>query len=125
LAEAQALMTDTSSPKRRFWQVHLSTAVLMMVVTGVVSWLNTIQCYAPPLGTAVNCSFFCGWPLDAADLTGRGWPVKFTPWEMADGSVVYFEWSMLTINGLICLALLIVAAIAIEWFTRRMKRGAP
>jgi hypothetical protein len=30
----------TPPPKRPFWQIHLSTAVVMMVLSGVFIWLN-------------------------------------------------------------------------------------
>jgi hypothetical protein len=33
-------MTDTQAPKRRFWQIHLSTAVVMMVVASVCLFVN-------------------------------------------------------------------------------------
>jgi hypothetical protein len=33
-------MSDTPPPRRRLWQVHLSTAVVMMVLASAVVWAN-------------------------------------------------------------------------------------
>jgi hypothetical protein len=38
-------MTDTPPTKRRFWQIHLSTAVVMMVLASLLVWANVRVSY--------------------------------------------------------------------------------
>ena len=62
--------------KRPWFQIHLSTAVVLMVVAGVLVWANvTTQIYISPLSYVVNIP-----PNDQYDKVigeKRGWPLAF------------------------------------------------
>ena len=56
----------TQPPRRRF-QIHLSTAIVMMFVVGVLTWINTharmpYKC----------CVYAYGWPFTAIELNEPG-----------------------------------------------------
>lgn len=51
----------SEKPKRRFWQLHLSTAVLLMLVAGGLLALNTKQSHCR-LNAEWN-AFVNGWPF--------------------------------------------------------------
>ena len=56
---------EFAKPKRRFWQIHLSTAVLMMFAAGGIGWLNSILHFT--------------YDDDRAKITGRQPPYEFDP----------------------------------------------
>jgi hypothetical protein len=64
--------------------------------------------------------------LLTAPLHSRGWPSYFKQCYTLHGEYTeYWDWPGLAVNVAVCLLLLALAAVAIEWATRRMKRGAP
>jgi len=51
-------MSELEKPKRKFWQFHLSTAVLMMFVVGGQLWTNTSGTDRLRIGI-----IYFGWPI--------------------------------------------------------------
>jgi hypothetical protein len=81
-------------------QLHLSTLLIVSLLAGVFMWLNIRE--------RVYVEWHC-----------RGFPRAFIGWNRYKEES---DWSLLILDGTVCLALLAVAAVAIEWATRRMKR---
>jgi hypothetical protein len=52
------------NPKRRFWQIHLSTAVVLMFASGIVLMVNSIP-------------FDYGQLPSGGSALDRGWPIHF------------------------------------------------
>jgi hypothetical protein len=55
-------------PKRRFWQLHLSTACVLMILAGGALYLNMLPRFkeVPPNVNICYPSRFFGWPLQMA-----------------------------------------------------------
>ena len=58
-------MSETEKPKRKFWQLHLSTAIIAMLVFSAFSCLNFIplNVYKYNLGQRVD-NYVYGWPVE-------------------------------------------------------------
>jgi hypothetical protein len=54
-------------PRRKRFQIHLSTAVVMMLVAAVLVWANMTERYLhnPPTNLFQSKFVLYGWPLDA------------------------------------------------------------
>jgi hypothetical protein len=91
-------------------QLHLSTLLIVSLLAAGLVWLN------------VRVYYLSGLPGD--EVYARGWPNAY--YQQASDATAFHVWSVKRLwgNFAICLALLAVAAAAIEWATRRMKRGA-
>lgn len=104
-------MTDTQpKPKRRFWQIHLSTAVVTMLVAGIILWLNLTPKLISrgPNGEALSF----------------GWPLQAIRYDFSEKVGDYSEWMMdadkaMCIDGLVGLSCLVVAIVALEHLIRR------
>ncbi|HYF51691.1 MAG TPA: hypothetical protein VEJ63_19910 [Planctomycetota bacterium] len=108
----------------KWYQLHLSTLLVVSLLAAGLVWLN------------VRDAVFDGEiasryvPYDTAQpwFAGRGWPWPFEIVCWVDSEVPQVDtlriWKNLSSNIVLCFALLTTAAIAIEWLTRRMKRGA-
>ena len=133
-------MSEAEQPKkRRFWQLHLSTAVFLMLAAGLT------------LGTNIG-HHKVGEPLDSGDnnrvcVESWGWPsycVGRILWENQRGEIVgvspietVFDWDYpflllhLGVNGclifdiVVALLILIVVAFASEWLIRRREGRKP
>jgi hypothetical protein len=98
----------SEKPKRRFFQIHLSTAVVLMFVAGGLMWLNMIQ----------------HWILAGRGPNAYGWPYFFYATERIRQPelIGHFYASNLLINVVTAfLGLFVVAAIS-EAVIRR-ERG--
>ena len=109
--------------KRRPWQLHLSTTILLTLVAGALLGLNSAKRIEPifvPDITVGNGTYpvrvkaysfvqKCGWPL-AAELTEEGYhSTQF---------IHVLQW-----NTAISLGILLFAGIVYEYRTRRMERA--
>lgn len=105
-------------PKRRAWfQLHLSTCVVLMVVAGALVWANT-----RPLPH---------W-LPLRDASARGWPLEFmTPVldQTSSGAWagIIQGWSIGNLLGDlgVAFAILTLTAVSCEFAIRRRKRTSP
>ena len=92
-------------PKRRFWQIHLSTAVLMTLVAGFCLWFN--------IETSIDMD---------TDIISRGWPN--TAWLFIDGSSYFFRKGIL-VNAFYALSILFNVAFLSEYLIRRRESRKP
>jgi hypothetical protein len=104
-----------AKPKRRFWQIHLSTAVLLMVVAALFTWAN------------------CGWTKDfysdGSSVLGRGRPFIFQLYFYESSDIVnssfmpsgYIEYSAVLYDIAIGAAALLLAGIVSEYLIRRRE----
>jgi len=49
--------------KRKFWQLHLSTVVLLMFVANGLLWIN-FRTYSCCIDSGVQANRACGWPFE-------------------------------------------------------------
>ncbi len=121
-------------PRRAWFQVHLSTAIVVMFVAGGLIGANItphrsvnelpnrsdysrqeVYAIAPMKWPTNEISY--GWPLTAYE-TGVASPV-------GGGHYRIWKWLSMTINIAICLVTLATFAIAAEWLLRRREGRAP
>jgi len=105
-------------------QMHLSTLLIVTVLAAGLMWLNlrersgrsrTWVVIPGDEGLQMLPTQQWGWPFIFQ------WRIESEPWRGAD---VWVRDALLQ-DVAVCLSLLAVATVAIEWLTRRMKRGAP
>jgi len=110
------------APKKRAWfQIHLSSAVVLMFVAGILIYLN--------IHSRTNLWVL----LPGGEIPGYGWPLFVQYWIfMIDseeatlaGKYGYIHWQHLLIDALIALSILVVVAVLLEWRIRRKPFYAP
>ena len=99
---------EPAEKPRRWFQFHLSTAVVLMFVAAGLIWANAERTKFS-LGEQI-CYF-------------RGWPYTFDGNIQADVIHDFFRWNNVVWN--IAIALLILGAVAFvcEWTARRKRHG--
>lgn len=100
----------TSLPRRAWLQVHLSTAVWLMFVAGLLLWANI-----EPVPSPWDDGTRCGWPFTAyvsSASVGPGSPSR------EDG----LNWLSAAGDLAIAFAFLAASAAVLEWFTRAEKK---
>jgi len=105
-------MIDTS--KRRFWQIHLSTAVVLMFVAGALLYCNVRR----PSGYLKTY----GWPETA--YLNRS--TAYYNWETnlpGTHSVTHFYWGNAAVDVLVAAAILIASVVVCECLVRRRERS--
>ncbi|HYF51692.1 MAG TPA: hypothetical protein VEJ63_19915 [Planctomycetota bacterium] len=98
-------------------RVYLSTLIIVSLLAAGLGWLNVTE-------QSHRTSFELGGREYHATIESRGWPLHYESavrWAFPGPQI---QWWKFTLNVVICLALLACAAVAIEWLTRRVKRGA-
>ena len=105
-----------STPQRRFWQIHLSTAIVLMFVAGGLIWINV---------QAINED------SEIQIFENRGWPfwvychiyINTDAREKLDARI----WSAahVVFNVLICSVILFATAIFIEYVIHRREARKP
>jgi hypothetical protein len=107
----------TEKPKRRFWQIHLSTAIILMFVAGALLWANTRR---QEVQFATCTVEYYGWPqLAYQKWQGRmvqnfyGNPTS-TPADFEG-----FAWKGLGVNFILALAILAAIGAGVERLARR------
>lgn len=104
--------------KRRFWQIHLSTAVIVMLVAGGFLYLNTLPVFRAD-------EFIFGWPYRAGTTSIE--LIKAQESSVRNhcfiiGSVGIY-WPHMVYNISIALSSILTAGILSEWrICRRNKR---
>jgi hypothetical protein len=95
----------SDKPKRRFWQLHLSTAVLMMFIASGVVGAN-VRRYELH--------------IEEYPLNGYGWPFVLywntNGYETETGQPMHqFDWVSLAANVCILIIILVSTGILFEW----------
>jgi len=106
--------------KRRWFQIHLSTAVVLMITAGVLVWMN------------LRVSF--NGHMSEIDINSHGWPCEaiYVLWEARNVGISqdipeasqYISWSVVDlthvgIDTFVALAILAAVAVTLEWWIRR------
>ncbi|HYF50087.1 MAG TPA: hypothetical protein VEJ63_11815 [Planctomycetota bacterium] len=105
----------TAKP-REFWQIHLSTALLMMIVSGAFLWLNTL----PNIG--LSPGIWLEPPRPGYAYLFYGFPFWFLLLET--GASTHSRWFIegIVLNVLVVLALLLGTAAASEYRIRHKSK---
>ena len=97
--------------RRRWFQFHLSTAVVLMIAAAGLLWVNVVKHFAI---TATGLRIY-------SLLYWYGWPIRFLE-EMPDGSHQIF-WPALVVDLAAGLSILFVVAYVCEFIARRKRNG--
>ena len=107
-------------PKRRAWfQLHLSTCVVMMVVAGGAIWINIVPY---PLGYMQSANLP---PLDypvPGMAVQRGWPSTYYQQASDPTRSGQWDWVNLALDAFTGIAVIITATIPYEYLLRRRAR---
>jgi hypothetical protein len=103
-------------------QLHLSTLLIVALLAAGAVWVNVREQDTGDEGCLIDDSVVS--TCDLQPIYCMGWPFSFETWYAVRPSNDHDEWGWpsLALNVAVCLALLAVATVAIEWATRRMKR---
>ncbi|HYF48468.1 MAG TPA: hypothetical protein VEJ63_03630 [Planctomycetota bacterium] len=99
-----------SDKPRRFWQIHLSTAIVLMLSGGLIVYANM-----PQTTTSIDSS---GYVLYAR---GGGWPKTMylaLRWQSPPEGWPAFEYSAIAVNVASGAAMLGLIAFVCEYYTR-------
>ena len=113
--------------KRRWFQIHLSTAVVLMITSGVLLWANlTTEPEVEMWSVSRNMT---NWHTI---IRGRGWPIrrarifpsnKFPKDVLRRFKQNEWEFDAIALNGLIALTILAALGVTLEWMIRRRERA--
>lgn len=115
----------SSVPKRRWFRFHLTTAILMMLLAGALSWANSRMRPVENSGGIVvpedivadgGLGMQWGWPLCFYERIPPEWSPWSTPYE---SWLTGFYWQALAWDILIAVAILLGAAFLCEAILRR------
>jgi hypothetical protein len=123
---------------RRFWQIHLSTAVVLMVVASGLVFLNIGPRWLPPDSKNLHYETLQLSPEAALEIgqkelvlgteyhSARGWPaLAIMNWRR--GHVSDSDWNILgvAINSVVALITLIIVSVICELLIRRREARKP
>jgi hypothetical protein len=66
--------TDTPAPKRRLWQIHLRTALMISLLMGLLLFANIRATVIQDEEVNTEMHWLYGWPFIAVTVTARTWP---------------------------------------------------
>ena len=124
-------MTAETAKKRNWFQVHLSTTCVLMLVAAGLVWLNVPMVKGAELKHPVDRGTYVHYEI--WEMHGRGWPWDFqTSWEQVDtlsslelvvkgrppwhleSATYWYRW-YLVYNILVALGILTGVGVAVEW----------
>ena len=105
-------------PTRRWFQFHLSTAVVVMIVAGVLIWMNLRDIGSYSEERQTNSAFALLWHNYSERYCG--WPYC---WHSRNSLMDPFHiiWTPFIIDSLIIIGIVIVIASALEYLIRRRE----
>ena len=110
---------------RRWFQIHLSTAIVLMFVAGGLMWLNNVPEMLKPIAMEISPNGIYGATHEA--LPRVGWPLRIhdkplVTSEMDETSynyIVSYESYWYLANLTVAVLILISIALLLEWRIRR------
>jgi hypothetical protein len=122
-----------TEPKRCFWQIHLSTAVVLMIAAGFILFLNCLEYdlewnsnerTEPFIGRVWDVYKGCGWPMGVIEFpsTHTFDRQKFSDKTLSE-SPDRILYTGLVVTSTVWLSVLIAIGIGLEWFIRRRERS--
>jgi hypothetical protein len=130
--EPQGAVAKKPRKRRRFWQLHLSTAILLMFTAGAIVWPNVPLRFVAPgrHSDYTGGNIERGWPL--AFQIGHGRFIEHREWVEpslehfeTQGGTVEFLYGLsynvfgILLDSLCALPLLLAVAATCEWHIRR------
>jgi len=118
-------MSEPEPPKkRRFWQLHLSTAVLMMLLAGTILY-KVSQFRRHPR----DLSWDIGWPIDAVTAYPK-WNEQNQRVERDDGPFLIkfryvVDWTSLATDIFIDVGIILSFVFVCEWLICRREGRRP
>lgn len=107
--------------RRRWFQIHLSTAVVLMVCAGGLLWLNFRA--LPTNDPAFKEMFF---ELEGSPWFMRGWPWVWEDWSFPIfGAGPRYYWGHLVLDVGVAFLILTSVAAFMEFLIRRREARAP
>ena len=120
-------MNDDAPRKRPWFQIHLSTAVVLMVVAGVLVWANVRKPVVLIRNSRIIELDRMGWPWNAESSIG-GYLDQTPDQAIRNARLRYFGTSEFYLNLITALAILTAVAVGCEYLIRRrekaMKQGS-
>ena len=107
----------TAPPPRKRFQIHLSTAIVMVFVAGALIWLNTIPTHFLNQGGRLFLILERGWPFYAASEGGYTTIEHYTV--IIGESTWLFHWSGVIYDFTIALTILSAVWFLCEWLISR------
>jgi len=109
---------------RKLLQLHLSTALVLMVLAAGLLLLNVRETETTSYRKYLAEGLYRGWMRKPhyGQTHGRGWPYHFENYNYWDDIRILSgrsNWEFMVINILVALALLAVAGVGVEWVVRR------
>jgi hypothetical protein len=105
--------------KRKWFQIHLSTAVTLMFAASGLLWANTAQLTN---GVLITNDLSICFLNDTIPANTRGWPLRHLRY--SDGVPLWMFWS-LAMNSLIAITMLSIAARVLESRIHRREARKP
>ena len=102
--------------KRRWFQIHLSTAVVLMITAGVLMWANLREQRGGTKCRPHEWGFYYGWPISLFESLGSDITCESDHTERQVQMVV---------NILVSFAILAAVGFTCEWWARRRKPKEP
>jgi hypothetical protein len=108
----------------KWYQLHLSTLLALMLLAAGLVWLNVRRHESRAGNTAIMEVDSIGMHLLDSAYWARGWPSDFeAQYDAANTHLHRWDFLALALNAIVCLLLLALAGAGIEWVTRRRERG--
>ena len=95
----------------RFWQIHLSTAIILMFAVGCLMWANLSE-YPAPFNDSAKKSHH-GWPFPADS--------KYVATESGGLSWHWWHFQQIIANSIVGFFIILMVTIASEWLIRRRE----
>lgn len=118
-------MTGAPPKPRPWFQLHLSTCVVLMVVAGVLAMLNFRSPHMPIWWDQDITRRSFGWPLEVVHTLSDGDANRFEPYRWGDSGsfeINYDAVLKICLNALLNLMIMIGAARLSEYLIRRRAR---
>ena len=122
----------SDKPKRRLWQIHLSTAIVLMFVAGVLIFLNISPHQAEEnwgkmedfVSGGQHITY--GFPRECFDDEANQMNTYFTRYTNVHGFVLsIWKTNNLIIDVLFAITIFVAVTIACEWLIRRREARKP
>jgi hypothetical protein len=113
-----------TSPKRPLWQIHLSTAVVLMIVAAALLYLNIRAVSSQRIAAPIRIVMVGGKPMPDT-LIQYGWPIHCVTsghYDNDSPSYLIVESHRLLISVAVNIGILVAAAYACEYLIRRRSK---
>ena len=122
-----AELNTMNKPARRLFQIHLSTAIVLMFAAGGIIWANTTERQSPHNltltrgRTIIGLYSYYGWPWNAY-LEGKNayYQAPTDDWKITHSGRKFFK-SDAALNAGVAVLILVTTCLLCEWLARSRK----